>query len=93
MTAPCCRYSPLFNFLILFSYSENVTETIHTAGVHVFQANSQNVQTCQVDVGFTPKPDEQGTSRMCFKAGLVIIPPLVERGLYCNHLARPFTLS
>ena len=69
-TAPWCCYSPLFNFLILVShYSENVTETIHTAGVHVFQANSQNVQTCQVDVGFTPKPDEQGTSRMCFKAG------------------------
>ena len=22
-----------------------------------------------------------------------IIPPLVERGLYCNHLVRPFTLS
>ena len=24
---------------------------------------------------------------------LVIIPPLLERGLYCNHLVRPFTLS
>ena len=22
-----------------------------------------------------------------------IIPPLIERGLYCNHLVRPFTLS
>jgi hypothetical protein len=63
----------MFNFLILFShYSENVTETIHMAGVHVFQANSPSVQKCQVDVGFTPKPDEQGTRRMCFKAGWVI---------------------
>ena len=42
------------------------------AGVHVFQANSPSVQKCQVDVGFTPKPDEQGTRRMCFKAGWVI---------------------
>ena len=24
---------------------------------------------------------------------VIIIPPLIERGLYCNHLVRPFTLS
>ena len=24
---------------------------------------------------------------------MIFIPPLVERGLYCNHLVRPFTLS